>query len=85
MIETLCDSGQPPREWGRAVDGTPLLTVRAGGDKPPAIFITTGAYPTETAGVHATLTLLLMINTKHEAHLIPRQTREGAREGTTDG
>jgi hypothetical protein len=70
LIDLLRASGWPLTEWGRAVDGAPLLSARAGGDKQPAIFITAGAHCTETAGVHAALNLL-NLETEHELHVLP--------------
>jgi hypothetical protein len=71
VLEALRASGKPLHEWGRAVDGTPLLAARAGGDKQPAIFITAGAHSTETAGVHGALNLLDALDTEHEVHVLP--------------
>jgi len=71
VLEALRASGKPLHEWGRAIDGTPLLEARTGGDKQPAIFITAGAHATETAGVHAALNLLHVLDTEHEVHVLP--------------
>src|SRR5205814_839047 len=58
VLDALRASGKPLHEWGRAIDGTPLLAARTGGDKQPVIFITAGSHAPETAGVHAALNLL---------------------------
>lgn len=71
VLDALQASGKPLRKWGEALDGTPLLSVRCGGDKQPAIFITAGAHCTETAGVHAALNLLHMLETEHEVYVLP--------------
>lgn len=71
VLEALHASGKPLHEWGRAIDGTPLLAARTGGKKQPAIFITAGAHSPETAGVHAALNLLQMLDTEHEVHILP--------------
>lgn len=71
VLEALRLSGKPLREWGLAVDGTPLLSARSGGDKKPAIFITAGSHCTETAGVHAALNLLALFESEHETHILP--------------
>ena len=71
VLEKLRQSGKPLQEWGRAVDGTPMLAARTGGDKQPAIFITAGSHCTETAGVHSALNLLEMLDTEHEVHVLP--------------
>jgi hypothetical protein len=71
VLEALRASGKPLREWGQAIDGTPMLAARTGGDKQPAIFVTAGAHATETAGVHAALNLVNALDTEHEAHVLP--------------
>lgn len=71
VFDALGASGKPVTEWGQAIDGTPILGARAGGDKHPAIFITAGAHCTETAGVHSALNLMAMLDTEHEVHILP--------------
>ena len=71
VLDALRASGYPLREWGRAVDGAPMLAARAGGDKLPAIFITAGVHSTETAGVHAALNLLRTLDTEHAVYVLP--------------
>ena len=64
-------SGKRLHEWGRAVDGTPLLAARTGGERLPPIFITAGSHAPETAGVHAALNLLRTLETKHTTYVLP--------------
>jgi hypothetical protein len=71
VLDALRASGKPLREWGRAIDGTPLLAARTGGDKQPVIFITAGSHAPETAGVHGALNLLQMLDTEHETYILP--------------
>jgi hypothetical protein len=71
VLETLRDSCKPTSQWGRALDGTPILSARTGGHKQPTIFITAGAHADETAGVHAALNLLDLLGTEHEVHILP--------------
>ena len=71
VLDALRTSGKPFHEWGIAIDGTPMLAARAGGDKQPAIFITAGSHATEPAGVHAALNLLQVLDTEHEVHVLP--------------
>jgi hypothetical protein len=71
VLEILRDSGKPLCEWGGAIDGAPMLSARAGGQKQPSIFITAGAHSDETAGVHAALNLLKLLDTEHEVHILP--------------
>jgi predicted deacylase len=71
VLDVLYDSGKPLQEWGKAIDGTPLLSARMGGDKQPVIFITAGSHATETAGVHAALNMLERVETEHEVYILP--------------
>ena len=71
VLDILRASGKPLTEWGKALDGTPMLGARTGGEKQPAIFITAGAHCTETAGVHSALNLLEMLDTEHAVHVLP--------------
>lgn len=71
VIHVLENSGLPLQEWGKAEDGTPMLSVRIGGNRKPAIFITAGAHSNETAGVHAALNLIGRLDTDHEVHILP--------------
>ena len=71
VTENLRASGKPLHEWGRAVDGTPMLAVRSGGNKKPPIFITAGSHSDEIAGVHAAINLLNLLDTEHEVHVLP--------------
>lgn len=71
VLDILQVSGKSVREWGRAVDGTPMLAACTGGDRQPPIFITAGAHATETAGVHAALRLLETLDSEREVHVLP--------------
>ena len=71
VLSALRASGKPLHEWGRAVDGTPLLAARTGGELLPPIFITAGSHAPETAGVHAALNLLSSLETKHATYILP--------------
>ncbi|HCV22855.1 MAG TPA: hypothetical protein QF604_17495 [Candidatus Latescibacteria bacterium] len=64
-------SGLPLQEWGKALDGTPMMAARTGGQCQPAIFLTAGAHCTETAGVHACLELMGSLETQHEVQVLP--------------
>ena len=79
VLEALRASDKHLHEWGRAIDGTPMLAARTGGNKQPAIFITAGAHSTETAGVHAGLNLLQVLDTEHEVHILPLRDPFGFR------
>lgn len=71
VSRALESTGLPLQEWGTALDGTAMVSARAGGDRQPAIFLTAGAHCTETAGVHASLELLTTLETAHELHVLP--------------
>lgn len=71
VLWAMESTGLPLHEWGKALDGTPLIAARAGGDRLPAIFVTAGAHCTETAGVHASLELLRRLETEHQVHVLP--------------
>jgi hypothetical protein len=71
VLEIVQISGRPIHRWGQAVDGTPILSARAGGDRQPPIFITAGAHAHEPAGVLAALALLQGLDTEHEVHVLP--------------
>jgi hypothetical protein len=71
VLEAICTSGKEIRQWGEAVDSTPILSARSGGDRQPPIFITAGVHAHEPAGVNAALNLLHGLDTEHEVHILP--------------
>jgi hypothetical protein len=71
VLDAMRASGKPLHKWGEAVDGTPILSARTGGDRQPPIFITAGVHAHEPAGVHAALALLQGLDTEHEVHVLP--------------
>jgi len=64
-------TGRSVRVLGCVPDGSPLVVVRAGGDKQPPIFITAGTHSTEHAGVSAAVELIDELDTEHQVHVIP--------------
>ena len=58
VLSQFRKSGKSLTEWGRAIDRTPILSARTGGDKQPAIVIAAGVHCTETAEVHGALNIL---------------------------
>ena len=58
VLSQLRKSGKLLTEWGRAIDGTPIISAWTGGDKQPAIVIAAGVHCTETSGVHGALNIL---------------------------
>lgn len=71
LLAYLQDNGHTPQLLGRAPDGQPLVAVKSGGDKTPAIFISAGSHATEQAGVSAACALLDEIETEHQIYTIP--------------
>ena len=53
LLEAVRKTGRPSRALGHTVDGSPLVCVRSGGEREPAILITAGSHSTEHAGVAA--------------------------------
>ena len=43
ILQWVEDQGHPPEVLGYTPDGSPLICLRAGGDKEPAIFVSVGA------------------------------------------
>lgn len=71
LLETLKARGHQSRVLGHAPDRSPLVVIRAGGDKKPAIFISAGSHSTEHAGVRAAVELLEQLKTKHQVYVYP--------------
>lgn len=71
LLERVRQTGRQTRVLGHAPDGSPILSVRAGGDKTPAILITAGSHATEQAGVSAAVALIEQLDTAHQVYVIP--------------
>lgn len=71
LLERIKSKGHDPRLLGCAPDGAPIISVRTGGDKEPAIFISAGSHSTEHAGVSAAVELIDSLKTEHKAFVIP--------------
>jgi hypothetical protein len=71
VIEALYASGKTVQEWGRAIDGTPILSASMGTGKTPAILVTAGVHASESAGTHAALKLLTELQTDYEVNILP--------------
>jgi hypothetical protein len=61
----------------RAPDGSPVVAVRAGGSRTPAVFITAGSHSTEQAGVTAAVQLVDELQTEHQVWVIPTRDPMG--------
>lgn len=71
LLERVHQTGRRTRVLGHAPDGSPIVSVRTGGDKKPAIFITAGSHSTEHAGVSAAVELIEQFDTEHQVYVVP--------------
>lgn len=71
VLATLKRRGREVRVLGCAPDQSPLVAVRCGGDKLPAILISGGAHSTEHAGAFATVEVVERLKTKHVVWVLP--------------
>ena len=77
LLERIDRMGKPVTRLGQTVDSAPIISVQAGGDKEPAIFITAGSHSTEQAGVSAAVDLIEGLDTDHAVHVIPSRDPVG--------
>ena len=73
LLACIQDNGHTPQILGRAPDGQPIVAIKSGGDKTPAIFISAGSHATEQAGVSAACALIDEIETEHQLYTIPNR------------
>ncbi len=59
------------RVLGHTPDGAPIIVIKTGGNKLPAVFITAGSHATEQAGVSAAVALIEHLETEHQVYVIP--------------
>ncbi|MBL8830332.1 MAG: hypothetical protein JNM18_25365 [Planctomycetaceae bacterium] len=71
VLARLEARGRKWRVLGAAPDGSPIVAVKCGGDKLPAIFISGGAHSTEHAGATATVEVIEQLKTQHQVWVIP--------------
>jgi hypothetical protein len=71
LLKRLEELGRPVQVLGRCPDGSPIVAVRSGGKREPAIFITAGSHSTEHAGVSAAVELIEALQTEHKVYAIP--------------
>ncbi len=71
LLERLDRCGRQPTVLGCAPDGAPIVSVKSGGEKEPAIFISAGSHSTEQAGVSAAMELIDGLETDHQTYVIP--------------
>jgi hypothetical protein len=71
VLATLKRRAREVRVLGCAPDQSPIVAVRCGGDKLPAIMISGGAHSTEHAGAFATVEVIERLKTKHVVWVVP--------------
>ena len=71
LLDRVRGTGREVRKLGNAPDGSPVISVRTGGDRLPAVFISAGTHSTEHAGVSAAVELIEGLDTQHQVHIIP--------------
>lgn len=71
LLDTVKSRGHKLRVLGYAPDGSPVVAIRGGGDREPAIFISAGSHSTEQGGVAAAVELIDKLETEHRVYVIP--------------
>lgn len=71
LLDAIRQRGHSWRVLGAAPDQSPLVAVKTGGTKQPAVFITAGSHSTEHAGVFAAVELIDRLQTEHEVWVLP--------------
>ncbi len=77
LLARVEQTGRATEVLGHTPDGSPVVAVRAGGDKLPAIFISAGSHSTEHAGVSAAVELSEQLHTDHQVYVIPTRDPVG--------
>lgn len=71
LLDTLRQRGRRYRILAAAPDKSPVVAVKTGGTKRPAILISAGSHATEQAGVVAAVELIERLETEHEVWVVP--------------
>jgi hypothetical protein len=71
VLTTLAKRGRKFRVLGSAPDQSPIVAVKCGGTKLPAIFISGGAHSTEHAGALATVEVIEQLKADHVVWVVP--------------
>ncbi len=71
LLDAITQKGHKLHTLGYCHDGSPVVAVKVGGDKTPAIFISAGSHSTEHAGPLAAIDLLDSLQTDHAVYVIP--------------
>ena len=77
LVAHIEGQGHECRVIARAPDGSPVVAVRAGGSRTPAVFVTAGSHSTEQAGVTAAVQLIDELQTEHQVWVIPTRDPMG--------
>jgi hypothetical protein len=71
LLDTLRGRGHRYEILSAAPDQSPIVAVKAGGQKKPAIVISAGSHATEHAGPVAAVELIDRLQTEHEVWVVP--------------
>ena len=77
LVDTVEKRGYDYRVLGRAPGAEPIIAIRGGGEREPAIVLTAGSHANEQAGVTAAVELIDVLNTDHQVHVIPTRDPVG--------
>ncbi|MBM3243137.1 hypothetical protein FJZ31_43310 [Candidatus Poribacteria bacterium] len=77
LLEQIKKMGHTPHVLSYAPDRVPIVYIKSGGAKEPAIFITAGSHSTEQAGVTAAVELITKLDTEHQVYVIPTRDPMG--------
>ena len=77
ILSWIDDKGYDKKILGHAPDGAPIVCLKTGGDKTPAVFISAGSHSTEQAGVSAALALVEQLQTEHQVYILPNRDPMG--------
>jgi len=77
LLEYITKKGKTPRVLSYTPDRAPIVSIKSGGSKEPAIFITAGSHSTEHAGVSAAVELIEQLDTEHQVYVIPTRDPMG--------
>ncbi len=77
LLSLLRRKGHRYRILGAAPNQAPIVAIRCGGKKKPAILISAGSHSTEHAGVVAAVELIDQLKTEHEVWVVPSRDPVG--------
>jgi len=77
LLKSIQSQGYKSEALGLTPDRAPIICVKSGGEKKPAIFISAGSHSTEQAGVTAAVRLLDQLETEHQVYVIPSRDPMG--------